>query len=174
MQDTTPGKPLFSHVKALKTAAEMLGFEVINTNVYNWYGRVVGDYPMPAGMKQEDLGKNAKFVLRHKDGNGYDIGIIEDPNNPGCYVPIYDFWEGGGLGKYVGDPIETEDGLKLCPKLVMRYNMCCEMFGAKDAGDSIEFLTMKQAHKKYPHMIPPSDDDETYVSLAKTEQRLGV
>lgn len=185
-QETKPGEPMFADLEALKLAAEMIGCEVVKQKTYNWYNRHVGDYPLPKGMKADELGKNAEYVIRIKKdqyaklglaagATPYELGLVPDPNNPGCYVPIYDFWQQGyGLEKAIGSPLfkDTDKVVQmLCPKLKQHYDMACDALAAKQAGDQIEFLPMKTAAEKYPTMFPPSTDEATWVSIA-TGQRL--
>ena len=42
----------------LKEACRQLGFEFMeNQKTYKWFGRWVGDTPLPEGVKIEDIGK---------------------------------------------------------------------------------------------------------------------
>jgi hypothetical protein len=170
-------------MEALQMACQMLGLKVTQKKNYTWFNRHVGDYPVPAGVKVEELGRNAEFVIglgdekkkRHPDA--YEIGMVADPNNEGCYVPIYDFWAGGkGLDQTIGSPLFNDAGHKsvkmLCPKLKQMYDMCCDKLAAVAVGDQIEFLTAKQAHEKYPAYFPASTDEETWVSISNTDQRV--
>src|SRR4051812_43867314 len=105
MQSTKPGEPMFKDMEALTLACNMLGLEIVQRKTYQWYDTHVGDYPVPPGINVADLGKNASFVVKlnaemtAKHGNGrnvpYEIGMLEDPHNAGCFVPIYDFYCGG-------------------------------------------------------------------------------
>lgn len=189
VQETKPGQPMFSSLAALQMACGQLGLEIEERSNYEWYGHHVGDYPVPEGMSTDQMGKNAKYVLklnaekaaaaRKKHGrNPYEIGILEDPNNPGCYLPMYDFWGGGyGLDDVVGAPLfnkgKQSDVKMLCPTLKQHYDMCCDAMAAKKAGDKIEFLTMKDAHIKYPKQFAKSEDTKNWVSIANTGARLG-
>lgn len=193
---------MFACLEALKMACDMLGLEILEQREYAWWGRHVGDYPLPSGMKKEELGRNALFVLRAKpekrrelqraNGSCYDIGIVEDPNNPGCYVPIYDFYgQENGINRIVGNPVMERDPSTgqqkpalLCPVLKQHYDMCCEILAAREAGDRISFMTLDMARKakeagdplwqKVPLPPPMPGDDSRWVSVATTEQRLGV
>lgn len=190
-QKTKKGQPLFSSKKALIKAAQLKGYDVVETNVYNWYNRHVGDYPVPPGMKVSELGKNALFVLRmaeplrsemlkKRGGTPYDVGVLEDPNNPGCFTLIYDFWQGGyGVDETLGAPIREKGEIQLlCPELKQTYDMVCESMAAEEVGDPIQFLTLAQARATYPHLFQDlpaqADDAKTWVSIADTEQRIGV
>jgi len=188
VQQTKPGEPMFADLEALKMACDMLGLEIEVRSNYAWFNRHMGDYPLPAGMKANELGNNAKFVVKLTEATAskradtshipYEIGMVEDPNNPGCYTPIYDFWAGGyGLEETVGAPLfEGKDTRKvqmLCPKLKQFYDMCCDKLAAQQAGDNIQFLTAKDAHEKYPLLFPnPTNDVDTWVSIADTENRI--
>ncbi len=188
MQETKAGEPMFQDMEALKMACDMLGLVIEVRKNYTWYNRHMGDYPIPAGVKKEDLGNNAQFVVRlndemtakHQRGSQkpYEIGMMADPNNPGCYVPIYDFYNGGyGLEAVIGKPLFNDAAQTqirmLCPKLKQTYDMCCDALAAKQAGDQIEFLTAKAAHAKYPKVFPqPTEDEATWVSIANTEGRV--
>jgi hypothetical protein len=80
---------------ALKAACKRMGVEFVeNKRTYNWYGRSVGDYPLPAGFKAEDLGK-CDHVIR-VPGVGYEVGVVKSKNGKGFDL-LYDFW-GPGQG----------------------------------------------------------------------------
>ena len=185
------GKPLFSDLACLQQAAEMLGCRLVKRNTYRWYGRSVGDYPLPAGMKASDLGKNAAYVIelneetkaRVRKNHGeepYDVGLVEDPANPGTYLPMYDHFCGGyGVDEVMGAPIFDPKDYRIVdtmlPKLVQYYHMCCDAAAAREVGDTIDLLTLKDACQKYPHLFnEPSTDEATWVSVTDTTSRLGV
>lgn len=184
-QETKPGEPMFADMEALKLAAEMCGCEVVKQKTYHWYNRHMGDYPLPKGVKVDQLGKNAEYVVRVKaenyaklgiGGTPYELGLINDPNNPGCLTPIYDFYQGGyGLEKAIGTPLFNDAAKQvvrmLAPQLKQKYDMACDALAAKASGDHIEFLSLKDAAVKYPAMFPKTDDEVTFVSVA-TGQRL--
>lgn len=189
VQSTTPGDPMFKDMEALKLACQMLGLEIEQRSNYAWFNRHVGDYPLPQGIPASDLGKNAKFVIRLNDemaakhGNPhtkpYEIGMLEDPNNPGCFVPIYDFFAGGyGLEAVIGKPLfadkEKKKPTMLCPLLKQRYEMALDALSAAQAGDKIEFLTLRDAHAKYPEMFEKSNDELTWVSIVDPTNRVQV
>lgn len=194
VQTTKPGEPMFADMACLRQAVEMLGCRIVERNTFRWYGSSVGDYPLPLGMKKEDLGKNAKFVIEltpetqariraehpEYDQEAYDVGLIEDPNNPGTYVPMYDhFINGYGVDDVLGSPIRDPNHyskvLTLLPKLMQHYHMCCDAAAAREVGDAIEFLTAKAAHSRYPELFPtPTTDETTWVSIADTTSRIGV
>lgn len=183
MAETKPGQPMFKDMQALKMACDMLGLEVMMKKDYTWWGHHVGDYPKPPGVKEADLGKNAVFVIgpneenRKKYPGCYEVGMVEDPQNEGCFVPIYDFYGGGkGIDNLVGKALFNDPYQKnvkmLCPRLKQTYDMCCDKLAAIAVGDNIEFLTAKQAHQKYPALFPATEDELTWVSIADTSNRV--
>lgn len=185
---TKPGEPMFASLEALQIAAGMCHGEIVKQTTYHWYMRHVGDYPLPEGMRAADLGKNATYVFRIKPeaykelgiaGEPYEMGLVEDPNNPGCYVPVYDFWAGGhGLDKAIGAPLfaggDSRQIQMLGPKLKQCYDMACDALAARQSGDAIEFLTARDAHAKYPDAFPRTDDTDTWVSVVDPTNRVSV
>jgi hypothetical protein len=199
-QKTKKGQPLFTSKELLEKAANLIGLEVVETNKYNWFNRHMGDYPIPPGMKASDLGHNALFILRVKEPKRselikqhnsapYDIGVLEDPNNPGCFTVIYDFWASGyGVDSVVGAPVRKGDEIQLlCPLLKQTYDMVTESTACLEAGDTISYYTMQQLRDNYEQLkehypelaqfqlpLAASDDAKTWVSLTDTRQRIGV
>jgi hypothetical protein len=99
---------------SLRAAAEELGAIWMEgkTN-YAWYGRHVGDYPLPEGFSASDLGK-CSHVIR-LPGCAYEIGVVAHPQRPGEFTMLYDFWgDGARLKSHFGD------GLK---RLVQHYGI---------------------------------------------------
>lgn len=173
-------------MKALQMACQQLGLVIEQRSNYTWFNTPVGDYPLPEGTSTDQLGNNAKYVIALNEEmqathcrpgvKPYELGLIEDPNNAGCLIPMYDFWAGGlGLDAVIGSPIfgkSKNDVLMLAPLLKQRYDMCSEVLAARSVGDNIEILTAKQAHEKYPQFCPFSSDEKTFVSIADTGDRV--
>lgn len=86
---------------ALKQAAEACGLEFVEgQKTYKWYGRRVGDDPMPPGMKEEDLGKCDHALRVPGKAGAYEIGVVANPD--GTYTLLWDSWAGGkGLMQHV-------------------------------------------------------------------------
>lgn len=97
---------------SLMAIAEELGLERRNKTEFKWYGRHVGDYPLPEGFSKEEMGK-CEFALGVKGNpHAYEIGLVRAKDGEG-YVLMYDFYAGGmGLEKCVGQN---------CQKLVQGY-----------------------------------------------------
>ena len=86
-------------LNAVKLACKRLGWQFIEgQKTYRWFGKWVGDYPMPEGMSKEQLG-TCDHVIR-VPGCSYEIGLKKLGNK---YVPLYDFWKSGGLDKAMGE-----------------------------------------------------------------------
>jgi len=184
VQETKAGEPMFADLEALQMAARMCGLRLVERSTYHWYGRHVGDYPLPPGMSADELGRNARFVLeadpeRFADyglpphARPYDLGLVEDPNNPGAFVPVYDFWaEGMGLHRFIGPPVRDEHGrpVLLAPRLKQAYDVACDVLAARAAGDQIVVMTAKEAATRFPDLFPPTDDADTWVSVVTGER----
>ena len=92
-------------LEALKKACVSLGFEFReNQKEYAWYGRHMGDYPIPEGMTKEDLGK-CQHAIR-VPGAKYEVGVISG-QKPGTHQLIWDFWGSGGLVPKIGKRAEV-------------------------------------------------------------------
>lgn len=109
---------------ALKAAGRLCGLELVKQETYRWYGKHMGDYPLPAGFKREDLG-HCDFVLRlpgKKDA--YEVGIVKRKDGKPGYVPLWDFWNGGyGLEDAVGkngSKLKQEYALQVATKEMAR------------------------------------------------------
>ena len=90
---------------ALKAAAESLGLEFMkDQRTYRWFGRLVGDSPLPVGFKEADLGK-CEHALRVKGNpSAYEIGIVKRRDGRPGYQLQVDWWMGGrGLQAKVGE-----------------------------------------------------------------------
>ena len=85
-------------LEALKAACKRLGFHFRNgQKTYQWYGRWVGDSPLPEGITEEGLGKCDHAI--HVPGAKYEIGIVKKGKS---YILLWDSWVKGGLSKYIG------------------------------------------------------------------------
>jgi hypothetical protein len=84
----------------LRAACEELGLEIRAKKNYRWYGRSVGDYPIPEGFTVDELGK-CEFAIGIKgDTQAYEIGAVK---KGGQWRLIYDFWgPGQALAKQKG------------------------------------------------------------------------
>jgi hypothetical protein len=101
---------------ALARACERLGLELMEGQTsYRWFGRSVGDYPLPEGYTADDLGK-CQHAIRVKDNpRAYEIGVAARRDGRPGYTLLYDFWRGGyGLIDQVGQN---------CQRLAQAYSL---------------------------------------------------
>lgn len=96
------------HIKdigCLKKACERLGLVFReNQGTYKWFGRHVGDYPLPEGFSKEDLGKCEHAIGIKGNENAYEVGVVRRRDGKPGYQLTWDFWAGGhGLEKAVGE-----------------------------------------------------------------------
>lgn len=83
-------------LEALKKAAAVLGLEFReNQTTYRWYGRSVGDYPLPEGFTTEDLGKCEHAIGVPGAAGAYEIGIVRNKNGAAGYSMLWDFYQNG-------------------------------------------------------------------------------
>ena len=102
-------------LEALAEAAKELGLELVrDQRTFKWYGRHVGDYPLPAGFTVADMGKCDHAIRIPGNSGAYEIGVVKRRDGKPGYTLLYDFWAGGrGMSaKCGGDQL---------PKLVQEY-----------------------------------------------------
>ncbi len=102
-------------INALDRAAKRLGMTLVQgQQTYKWYGRSVGDYPLPQGFKAEDLGKcEHALVVDGADKQTYEVGVVRRRDGRPGFVLQWDFFaKGYGLEARVG---------KDCQKLRQAY-----------------------------------------------------
>ena len=99
---------------ALRRACEDLGLEFREgQTTFKWYGRHVGDYPIPEGYSKEDMGHCEHAIGIPNNKNAYEVGVIRNKATGGWHL-MWDFFAGGhGLQKVVGNN---------CSKLVQGYS----------------------------------------------------
>lgn len=89
---------------ALRVACKRIGLEFREgQKKYKWYGHHVGDYPLPAGFTQAELGRcDHALAVPNADKNTYEVGVVKRKDGPG-FVLLWDFFAGGmGLEEVVG------------------------------------------------------------------------
>lgn len=85
-------------LEILKRACQRLNLEFLeNQRSYRWYGRYVGDTPLPDGFTAEDLGK-CNHAIRVPSA-AYEIGVV---HRQGKYHLLWDSWHSGGLERVLG------------------------------------------------------------------------
>lgn len=90
---------------SLKSACDRLGFEFKEgQRSYQWFGRWVGDSPMPEGMTTADLG-HCDHAIK-VPGSQYEVGVRSKPG--GGYGLVWDYWDHGirnAMGGSKGDKL---------------------------------------------------------------------
>lgn len=126
---------------ALESAGRRLGLELHRgQETYRWYGSFQGDYPLPAGLKEEDLGKCDHALALAPDripinanSAPYEVGVVAQGD--GTYKLLFDFW-GGGFG--LQDAIGQHGG-----KLFDEYGLAVAEAQARAQG----WMTERQADR---------------------------
>lgn len=114
------------------------------------HGGLEGDWPVPAGMRANDVGRNAVAVVKLANGaakqhpRAYEVGVIPqvDPKTQELTYGLgHDFFNRGyGLEDYTGptelydDKVKTANG-----NLLMHYQLMCLRLAAENAGHSCDF-----------------------------------
>ena len=96
---------------ALDAACRRLGLELVRgQQTYRWYGKHVGDFPLPAGFAEADLGKCdhairvPHAVVTEGGEPPYEVGVVRRRDGRPGFVLHWDFFAGGfGLQKHVGN-----------------------------------------------------------------------
>lgn len=104
----------------LEKACRKVGLEFWrDQRTYRWFGKHVGDYPLPTGFSKDELGK-----CRHALGlpssagpqamSAYQVGVVPRRDGRPGWSLLWDFFNGGcGLRDVVGEN---------CSKLVQAYS----------------------------------------------------
>lgn len=109
---------VITDLTALKAACTRLGVEFLeNKKTYNWFGRSVGDYPIPNGFAAEDLGKCEHAIK--VPGVRYEVGVVPLKEGKG-YTLLYDFY--GRSATHDGEKLKQKFGDGLT-KLVDAYSL---------------------------------------------------
>lgn len=89
---------------ALQAACEPLGLEFVEgATTFRWYGYSVGDYPLPAGFTEADMGKCDHVIRLPDNSTAYEVGVVRRRDGKPGYLLMYDFWQGGfGLEAVIG------------------------------------------------------------------------
>lgn len=104
MSHITKIELLVTDLDALEEAAGLLGLELRRgQKTHRWYGRLMGDSPLPKGMRPEAAGK-CEHALRLKDGGSecYEIGVVRVADGVG-FALFVDTWQQRSLMEAVGE-----------------------------------------------------------------------
>jgi hypothetical protein len=91
-------------LEALERACKNLGLELVKDQAtYKWYGRHIGDYPVPEGFSVQDLGKCEHAIRVKGNPTAYEIGVTKRRDGKPGYTLLWDFWQHGfGLEAKIG------------------------------------------------------------------------
>lgn len=95
-------------LKSLEQACKTLGLELVrNQTTYKWYGRSVGDTPLPEGFRESDLGKCEHAIRIPGNSQAYEIGVVKRRDGKAGYQLLWDSWNNGyGIVPMVGKSAE--------------------------------------------------------------------
>lgn len=81
---------------ALAEAAKRCGLELVREQrKYRWYGRSVGDTPLPHGFSVEDLGQCEHAITVPGSAHAYEIGVVRRRDGRPGWALLVDEWAGG-------------------------------------------------------------------------------
>jgi hypothetical protein len=87
---------LVQDLNALHRACHRLGLELVRgQRTYRWYGRSVGDYPLPVGFAKNELGTCEHAIRIPGNDRAYEIGIVTRRDGKPGYALLWDFYQGG-------------------------------------------------------------------------------
>lgn len=127
-------------VAAIRATCAELGLTFCeNQKKYSWWGRSVGDYPLPIGFKAEDLGKCDHAIK--VPGTSWEVGVVKARNADGTqregYTLFFDFY--GSQGR----PITQALGGNEAKKFLQLYGVNKATIEAKKRG----LMVRRQAGK---------------------------
>lgn len=104
----------------LAKAAEHLGLEFVQgQQTYRWWGHSVGDYPLPVGFSEQELGKCEHALRIPNNKYAYEVGVVPRKDGKPGYTMLWDFYGGGyGLQEKIG-----KDGNKLKQEYAVQVAM---------------------------------------------------
>lgn len=121
-------------IEAARLAAQEFGAVLERKSTYNWYSRSVGDYPLPAGMTVDQLGK-CDYVIRIP-GVRYEVGLVKQGDG---YIFAWDFYGYDGNSEHDGHKLLRAFGTEGQPergvhKLAQAYSVHAVTRAAKKQG----------------------------------------
>lgn len=134
MSHITDVKVEVRDLNALKVACKELGLPWMEgQTTHAWYGRFMGDAPVPAGMSPNEYGKCSHAIK--VPGAQYEIGVVKSADGK-SYTLVYDSW-----GRSCGQPIAKALGSGL-EKLKQHYAVAKAQIEARAKGWSCQKQTL--------------------------------
>lgn len=123
------------HIKdleSLEKACQSLGLTLNKgKKSYKWFGRSVGDYPLPAGFSKEELGKCEHAISVNGKPGAYEVGVCQRRDGKPGFTLLWDFWKGGyGLEQAIGGgacKLKQYYAAQVSLKVLRRQGMRCEL-----------------------------------------------
>jgi hypothetical protein len=89
-------------LKTLTNTCKRMGGELkLNQKTYKWFGRNMGDYPLPEGISESELG-NCEHAIKFP-GINYEVGVIKSKTSKGAYSLLWDFFDSSLKRKMGGE-----------------------------------------------------------------------
>ena len=91
-------------LESLDLACQRLGLELVRHQLsYKWFGKHIGDYPLPEGFAVHELGRCDHAIRIPGKPDAYEIGVVRRRDGRPGFMLLWDFFAGGyGLEKIVG------------------------------------------------------------------------
>lgn len=121
-------------LKALQSTCDRLGliWKEGKKN-YEWFGRHVGDYPIPEGFSVNDMGKCDHAI--GVPGCKYEIGVVKNRlDNGKTHVLLWDFWD---------RDLKNAMGGQKAPKLTQMLTIEQSKLAAKQKGLHVKEVQME-------------------------------
>jgi hypothetical protein len=135
-------KVQIKNLAALERAAKRCGLEMRRGQKhYRWFGKFVGDSPMPAGFTESQLGKCDHALGIPGNSSAYEVGVVARAG--GQYELIWDYWSGGyGLVDKIGKDAQT---LKDEYSIAVAEEKCAELgWYCERVGDELQIFVPGQ------------------------------
>ena len=101
-------RTVLKDIDAVEATCQELGLTFKrNQKTYAWWGRSVGDYPLPAGFTVADLGKCEHAI--GVPGTSWEIGVVKLKDGTG-YTLLFDFF--GSQGRPLLEAIGGKEAQK--------------------------------------------------------------
>lgn len=127
-------KALLDDVEAIAATCKELGLVFKrNQKTYAWWGRSVGDYPLPEGFTAEDLGHCDHAI--GIPGTSWEVGVVRRKDGKG-YTLLFDFFGSQG------EPILKALGGQQANRFIQSYALNKATLTAQKKG---LLVTRKQA-----------------------------
>ncbi len=117
---------------ALALACQRCGLELVrDQTAYRWFGKYMGDTPLPAGVSVDQLGHCEHAIRVPGASRAYEIGVVARPE--GGYTLLLDQWQDGyGLLAHCGpgaDKLVREYAVAAIETAAAEQGWLCERVG---------------------------------------------